>query len=209
MHPFYTSKLKKLIDFKIFVDPSRKVKYVWKIKRDIEKRGIGSDRIFEEMMAREPLYRRYVDPQKLFADMVIEIQRTRFVINPMLELEEMASRKRNQYRVKLIQKILDYPINQTSISFDFQTLLQGGYRPFHMEFYNDVYFGRKVTTLVFDGEIQTKNIEPLLKRILEQIERKDTSSVPYRQREYLDVVEVSQLFICWRFIEMLNFILPI
>ncbi len=207
LHPFYTNEMKRLIDFKIFVDPSRKVKYMWKIRRDIDKRGASPEKIKEQMMAREPLYRQYVDSQKLFADIVVEIQPTRFYVNPVLQLEELVPEKREKYRLKLIQQVLDYPIDQAPISFDIQKLLKGEHRPFHLEYYHDVYYGRKVTVTVMDGEIHYKIVEPLEEHILEHIGSIDKVNVQVRKVEYMNVVEIAQLFICWRFVERLDFLL--
>jgi phosphoribulokinase len=209
LHPYYTNKLKGLVDFKVFVDPSRRVKYVWKIRRDMDKRGAQPERIKEEVMAREPMYRQYVDPQKLSADIVVGIHTTKFYVNPVLQLEEqaIADKKRDQYRLDLIQQLLDYPIDQAVLSFGLQELLEGERKPFRLEYYHDVYYGRKVTVTILDGEMHRKVLEPLERHLLEHMGRKERIFMPSREREYMNAVEIAQLFVCWRFIEKLDFLL--
>lgn len=203
LHPYYNSELRKLTDFKIFVDPSRRVKYVWKIRRDIEKRGAEPEKVKEEMMAREPLYRQYVDPQKLYADMVLEVQPTKFHINPMLQLDEWREAGRKElYRVNLIQQLSDHPMDPVSIPIPLSELLKGEFKPFSLEYYPDVYYGRKVTVTGLDGEIPQRILEPVEKHILEHMGGDlDSHSV---KKEYMNAVEASQLLVCWRVVEKLE-----
>ncbi|WP_455364970.1 phosphoribulokinase [[Eubacterium] cellulosolvens] len=207
LHPYYLKKTKNMTDFKIFVDPSRRVKYAWKIKRDVEKRGADPEKIKKEMMAREPLYRQYVDPQKLSADIVVEIRPTKFYVNPVLQLEEMRVRRREKYRVRLIQQLVDYPIDPAHFSVDLTKMLDGAQRPFHFEYYQDIYYGRKVTVTTIDGEIHYKTMEPLESHILDHIGRKETTFTSPKYDEYMNSVDVAQILICWRFIERLDMLL--
>jgi phosphoribulokinase len=203
LHPYYTSELRRLIDFKIFVDPSRRVKYVWKIRRDIEKRGIKPERVKEEMMAREPLYRQYVDPQKLYADLVLEVQPTKFHINPMLQLDEWGESGRKElYRVNLIQQPLEYPVDLVSFSITLPELLKGELKPFSIEYYPDVSYGRKVTVTGLDGEIHQRILEPVEKHVLDHL-GSELRSYPGK-KEYMNAVEASQLLVCWRVVEKIE-----
>ncbi|OYV07635.1 MAG: phosphoribulokinase, partial [Methanosaeta sp. ASP1-2] len=54
LHPFYTPRLRSLIDFKIFVDPSRSVKRLWKVRRDVGERGYQPSQVMAEILQREP-----------------------------------------------------------------------------------------------------------------------------------------------------------
>jgi phosphoribulokinase len=46
LHPFSTERLRSLIDFKIFVDPSRSVKRLWMVRRDVGERAICLNRLW-------------------------------------------------------------------------------------------------------------------------------------------------------------------
>ncbi len=78
LHPLYTERLRSLIDFKIFVDPSRSVKRLWKVRRDVGERGYDPAQVMAEILQREPDYKLYVDVQKIYAEIVIKIQDSRF-----------------------------------------------------------------------------------------------------------------------------------
>ena len=42
LHTFFTPALRNNLDFMLFVDPGQEVKYDWKLKRDIKKRGYSA-----------------------------------------------------------------------------------------------------------------------------------------------------------------------
>jgi len=73
LHPLYTERLRSLIDFKIFVDPSRSVKRLWKVRQDVGERGYDPAQVMAEILQREPDYKLYVDIQKIYAEIVIQI----------------------------------------------------------------------------------------------------------------------------------------
>jgi phosphoribulokinase len=73
LHTFFTPTLRRYLDFKLFVNPTKEVKSDWKIRRDMKIRGYTRDAVIKEMAEREPEYNRYIAPQKEFADAVIGI----------------------------------------------------------------------------------------------------------------------------------------
>ncbi len=78
LHPFFTPRLRSLIDFKIFVDPSRSVKRLWKVRRDVGERGYQPAQVMAEILQREPDYKLYVDIQKIYAEIVVKIRDSHF-----------------------------------------------------------------------------------------------------------------------------------
>merc|ERR1712238_216675 len=62
LHPFVDERVRDLIDFSLYLDISPDVKLNWKIQRDMEERGHS----LESIMAS-------IEPQKAFADYVIEV----------------------------------------------------------------------------------------------------------------------------------------
>ena len=46
LHTLFTPALRKSLDFSLFVDPSTDVKYEWKIRRDVKKRGYSRKKRF-------------------------------------------------------------------------------------------------------------------------------------------------------------------
>tara|TARA_B110000503_G_C7157477_1_gene417987 strand:- start:1202 stop:3205 length:2004 start_codon:yes stop_codon:yes gene_type:complete len=71
LHPFYIPKLRKNIDFKIFLDTQESLRKHWKILRDVLKRQYTKEKIEEQLKRRIADSKKYIDPQKNFADMVV------------------------------------------------------------------------------------------------------------------------------------------
>jgi uridine kinase len=71
LHPFYTPKLRKNIDFKIFLDTDETLRKQWKIIRDISKRQYSKENITQQIERRTIDSKKYIYPQKQFADLII------------------------------------------------------------------------------------------------------------------------------------------
>ena len=72
LHPFYLPKLRKNIDFKIYIDTDESLRRHWKIIRDTKKRGYSTQNILEQIEARMDDAVKYIYPQKDYADMIIK-----------------------------------------------------------------------------------------------------------------------------------------
>ena len=72
LHPFYIPKLRKNIDFKIFLDTEETLRRHWKILRDVLKRQYTKEKIEEQLERRLADSKKYIDPQKKFADMIVK-----------------------------------------------------------------------------------------------------------------------------------------
>src|SRR5512137_1493747 len=110
LHPFFTPRLRQLIDFKIFVDPTRSVKRLWKVRRDVGERGYQPAQVMAEILQREPDYKLYVDIQKIYAEIVVKIRDSHFHPN-LLE----AGPAPDWYSMRLVQKMLDQPVSQVGL----------------------------------------------------------------------------------------------
>ena len=71
LHPFYNPKLRKNIDFKIYLDTEESLRKHWKSLRDISKRKYTEEQIKKQIKKRIIDSKKYIHPQKKFADMVI------------------------------------------------------------------------------------------------------------------------------------------
>ena len=72
LHPFYLPKLRKNIDLKIYIDTDETLRRHWKIIRDTNKRGYSTKKILEQIESRMEDARKFIYPQKVFADMTIK-----------------------------------------------------------------------------------------------------------------------------------------
>jgi phosphoribulokinase len=73
LHPMHDARVRDLLDFTLYLDISDDVKLNWKIQRDMEERGHSLESIMASIEARKPDFDAYIDPQKKFADMTIEV----------------------------------------------------------------------------------------------------------------------------------------
>jgi phosphoribulokinase len=195
LHPFYTERLRSLIDFKIFVDPSRQVKRRWKIRRDVETRGYNPEEVLNEMLRRESDYKLYVDIQKIYAEIVIKIHNTRFP-------QSLIAPKQELYSVRLIQEILEQPVSRVDLTIDLSKILQTSEHEFSIEFQRDDYYGKKVGMMTIDGEIHQSMIIDLERRLGNMLETQ--AAIADRYQDCVNSIGLAQLILTWRCVEKLS-----
>jgi len=197
LHPFYTERLRNAIDFKIFVDPSRVVKRLWKVRRDVGERGYGPEQVMAEILQREPDYKLYVDIQKIYAEIVVKIQESRFPLS-LLETGSQPDR----YSVRLIQKMLEQPVSEVDLNIDLSKILRNSEHEFSIEFQRDDYYGKKVGIMTIDGEIHQSMIAELERRLGDTLGT--YAIISDRRQEYVNAIGVAQLILTWSCLEKLE-----
>ena len=200
LHPFYTPRLRSLIDFKIFVDPSRSVKRLWKVRRDVGERGYQPSQVMAEILQREPDYKLYVDIQKIYAEIVVKIQDSRF--HPPLP---ETGPKPDWYSVRLIQKMLDQPVSQVDLTIDLSKILRSSEHEFSIEFQRDDYHGKKVGIMTVDGEIHQSMIADLERKVGRSLGT--YAAISDRRDQYVNAIGLSQLILTWSCLEKLEHLL--
>jgi len=190
LHPLYTARLRNAIDFKIFVDPSRSVKRLWKVRRDVGERGYDPEQVKAEILQREPDYKLYVDVQKIYAEIVVKIQDTRFH-HTLLETGPAP----DWYSVRLIQKMLEQPVSEVDLTIDLAKILQSSEHNFSIEFQRDDYYGKRVGIMTIDGEIHQSMIADLEKNLGDVLGTH--AVISDRRQEYVNGIGVAQLILTW------------
>lgn len=79
LHPFYLPVSRKIIDFKIYLDTEEKLRRHWKILRDIQQRGYSKERVLEQIEKRMDDAKKYIHPQKEFADLIVSYSTEDFI----------------------------------------------------------------------------------------------------------------------------------
>ncbi|MBN1234628.1 MAG: phosphoribulokinase [Methanotrichaceae archaeon] len=200
LHPFFTERLRRLIDFKIFVDPSRSVKRLWKVRRDVGERGYRPAQVMAEILQREPDYKLYVDIQKIYAEIVVKIQDTRF--HPPLP---ETGPKPDWYSVRLIQQMLDQPVSKVDLTIDLSKILRSSEHEFSIEFQRDDYYGKKVGIITSDGEIHQSMIADLETKLCDSLGT--YAVISDRREQYVNAIGLSQLILTWSYLEKLEHLL--
>ena len=87
--------MRSLLDFSVYLDISDEVKIAWKIQRDMAERGHRYEDILAAINARRPDFNAYIEPQKEFADIVIQVLPTNLIKN---------DKERKVLRVRMLQQ---------------------------------------------------------------------------------------------------------
>jgi phosphoribulokinase len=95
LHPMYDERVRNLLDFSVYLDIDDEVKIAWKIQRDMAERGHSYEDVLSAINSRRPDFNAYIDPQKQYADAVIQVLPTNLIPNDT---------ERRVLRVRLIQK---------------------------------------------------------------------------------------------------------
>lgn len=190
LHTFFTPGLRNNLDFMLFVDPEPEVKYDWKVKRDIDKRGYSAAEVKRQIEERKPDYERYIAPQKEYADAVIGIGYSEYG----RELGE----ERNVYQVTLSQNRMKHSIKDIDLSLDLYSILSLSERNFSLKFATGVQYGHRMGELSIDGEL-SEHVVTKLERSIEHQTKVHPISM-FRDREYVTAGDLIQLIISWRII---------
>jgi phosphoribulokinase len=75
LHPFLVPGIRHAFDLKVWLDPAPDLRLLWKVQRDIARRGYTEQQVLAEMEAREPDAAAYIAPQRQYADLVVHFYR--------------------------------------------------------------------------------------------------------------------------------------
>ncbi len=69
---FTKRRLRELMDIKIFVDTADDIRFIRRMKRDMEERGRSLESVIEQYLTTvRPMHMKFVEPSKQFADVII------------------------------------------------------------------------------------------------------------------------------------------
>lgn len=196
LHTLFTRRLRDSMDFALFVDPDREVKYEWKLRRDMAGRGYAPDAIRREIARREPDYERYILPQKECADAVIGIGYS--------EYGKALGKERNVYRVTLSQNRMQHNVENIDLSLDLYSILSLSERNFSLKFHTCDQGGQKMGALIMDGELNAHVVNKLERSIEEQTRVRPIAI--FRHRQYVTAGDLAKLILCWRIIHRRIFV---
>ncbi len=196
LHTLFTPTLRSHLDFTLFVDPVREVKYDWKLRRDIAKRGYSQEAVEQEIAEREPEYERYIVPQKEYADAVISIGYSQY--------GKDLGHERNVYCVSLAQSRMNHTVENLDLSLDLYSILSLSERNFSLRFHTCENRGRRIGELCIDGELSAHVVRKL-EHSIENQTRVHPISI-FRQRQYVTAGDLAKLILCWRIIHRRIFV---
>jgi phosphoribulokinase len=157
LHPFVDERVRDLIDFSLYLDISPEVKLNWKIQRDMEERGHSLESIMASIEARKPDFDAFIEPQKKFADYIIEVLPT-----------DLDPNDKKTLKVRAIQKKGVQDFNPTYLFDEGSTIswvpsadkLSSPAPGIKLAYTQEQYFGNDVSVLEMDGNFD--NIQELV-----------------------------------------------
>lgn len=158
LHPLYDERVRELVDFGVYLDISDEVKINWKIQRDMAERGHTYEDVLASINARKPDFSAYIEPQRQYADVVIQILATQLV----------ADKESKLLRVRLVQRE-GMPNLEPVYLFDEGSTIEWrpcgrkltcAYPGIKMFYGPDNYYGNEVSVLEVDGQFD--NLEEMI-----------------------------------------------
>lgn len=151
LHPLYDERVRGLLDFSVYLDISDDVKIAWKIQRDMSERGHTYEDVLAAINARRPDFQAYIDPQKGFADVVIQVLPTQLI---------PGDTERKVLRVQMIQRDEVEGFEPAYLFDEGSTIdwipcgrkLTCSYPGIRMHYGPDTYYGHSVSVLEVDGQ---------------------------------------------------------
>lgn len=159
LHPLYDERVRSLLDFSVYLDISDEVKIAWKIQRDMAERGHRYEDVLFAINARKPDFTAYIDPQKQYADVVIQVLPTNLIKD---------DKERKVLRVQMIQREGVANFEPAYLFDEGSTInwvpcgrkLTCSYPGIKMYYGPDSYYGHEVSILEVDGQFE--NLEEVI-----------------------------------------------
>ena len=151
LHPLYDERVRELLAFSVYLDISDEVKITWKIQRDMAERGHTYEDVLASIRARKPDFEAYIDVQKQYADVVIQVLPTNLIPD---------DKERKVLRVRLIQREGVEGFEPVYLFDEGSTIdwipcgrkLTCSYPGIRMHYGPDAYYGNEVSVLEVDGQ---------------------------------------------------------
>jgi phosphoribulokinase len=151
LHPMYDERVRGLLDFSVYLDISDDVKIAWKIQRDMAERGHTYEDVLASINARRPDFEAYIDVQKQYSDVVIQVLPTKLIPD---------DKERKVLRVRLIQKDGVEGFEPVYLFDEGSTIdwipcgrkLTCSYPGIRMFYGPDSFYGNSVSILEVDGQ---------------------------------------------------------
>ena len=204
LHTLYP-ELSSTLDFRIFIDPDPEVKWAWKWERDLKRRGHKAETLEQEMMQRMTAYKRWIDFQKINANVVIKIFPSQ--IQTWARQKMRGKLPENCYRIELIIEPAVIPLPSLPLPFDLAAMLSSEQAPFFLSAVPSNYWGRRAIVIHLDGVLSAQTVASLEEHIVNYTGISIDKVIPKEKFELSSGTRISQLLLSWRFLEEVNYYL--
>ena len=205
LHALYPELL-PLLDYRIYVDPARTIKWRWKVARETKYRGHAVQYLEEEMLARESAYKRWIEFQKTEANVVIKILPSR--LEELAQQEYLGEPPKCFYMELIFQPVGEpLPLPALRLPFNLARMLGPEPNPFLFGVVPRTYWGRKANAIHIDGMVTRRTVSALERQITAF-----TGFPPFSEQEWMKHEKVSstrftQLLVLWPILEQIAHLL--
>lgn len=160
LHPMYDERVRSLLDFSVYLDIHAEIKVAWKIQRDMAERGHTYEDVLRAIEARRPDFEAYIDVQKQYANVVIEVLPTQLL--PELDQEHKVLRVRlvQQEGIKHFAPAYLFDEGSTIDWTPCGTKLTCSYPGIRLHYGPDAFYNNVVSVLELDGQFD--NLEEVI-----------------------------------------------
>lgn len=201
LHVLYPPFL-PFLDFTLYVAPERAVKWAWKWERDVKKRGHKAESLEQEMLQREAAFVRWIDAQKIDANVVIKIGQSE--LTQLVPAQFAETHSSPGYKVNLILEPTPIPLPELPLPFNLAAMLELDRPSFLLAAVPFRYWGRTAIAIHIDGNLSLQTIRELENYIVHRTGIPIQTAIPQDEQEKVSAVHFAQLLITWRFLEQIE-----
>ncbi|XP_076896013.1 phosphoribulokinase, chloroplastic-like [Bidens hawaiensis] len=151
LHPMFDQRVSELLDFSNYLDISNEVKLAWKLQREMAERGHSLESIKASIEARKPDFEAYIDPQKQYADVVIEVWPTQLIPDDT-EGKVLKVKLIMKEGVKCFNPVYLFDEGSTISWIPCRRKLTYSYPGIKFAYGPDAYLGHEVSIMEMDGQ---------------------------------------------------------
>ena len=163
LHALYANLLPWL-DFSLYVDADREVKWRWKFERDVSYRGHDPGELEAEIQRREAAYKQWIDFQKTSADLVVKIHESH--LSALAHQQYDGPVPDNCYHIEVVAAPSELPLPPLNLPVNLNAALQSDARPFMLAAVPSSYWGKRVNVTHIDGVVPLEAMQRLEEGIM-------------------------------------------
>lgn len=163
LHALYDDLLPWL-DFSLYVDTDRDIKWHWKFERDVSYRGHDPAELEDEIHRREAAYKQWIDFQKTSADVIVKIHASQLA--QLARQQYPGNLPANCYHMEVILTPGDRPLPPLYLPVNLNGVLDAQAQPFMLAAVPSNYWGRPVNVTHLDGVVPQDTVQHLEQAIM-------------------------------------------
>lgn len=164
LHALYEHIL-PLLDFSLYVDSDRDVKWRWKFERDVFARGHDPSELEEELTRRDAAYERWIAPQKSRADVVIRVRESQ--LSSLAQQYDKSALPDNCYHMEIVVTPTEQVLPALHMPVDLNALTRLDSQPFMLATVPSIYWKRRVNVVHVDGVIPLEAMQKLEEEVMQ------------------------------------------